>query len=108
MILFAAASLISTIALESHTFASLAPVTAQTSASDHDVMRRLRGSDELITFPGVRFSRYLATVSDNNNPSGTGWIGLQAITAFFVIIAVVAFALFLRPTTTNRSQYQPV
>ena len=48
-----------------------------------------------------------AKASDNANTSGTGWVGLQAITAFFVIIAAVAFALFLRPTT-NRSQYQPL
>jgi hypothetical protein len=46
-------------------------------------------------------------LTSNANTSGTGWVGLQAITAFFVIIAAVAFALFLRPTT-NRSQYQPL
>ena len=46
-------------------------------------------------------------LTSNANSSGTGWVGLQAITAFFVIIAAVAFALFLRPTT-NRSQYQPL
>ena len=52
--------------------------------------------------------RNLATMKSNSNPSGTGWVGLQAITAFFVIIAAVAFALFLRPISVNRSQYQPV
>ena len=106
--IFSSVSLTSAIALESPTHISLSPVGAQKSGSHNDIIKRLRVSDELIDFPGVRLSRRLATVSANNNPSGTGWIGLQAITAFFVIIAVVAFALFLRPTTTNRSQYQPV
>jgi hypothetical protein len=48
-----------------------------------------------------------AEAKADKNVSGTGWVGLQAITAFFVIIAAVAFALFLRPTT-NRSNYDPL
>jgi hypothetical protein len=52
--------------------------------------------------------RKLTTVSSDSNASGTGWVGIQALTAFFVIIAAVAFALFLRPSSINRSQYQPV
>ena len=52
--------------------------------------------------------RNLATMSADSNASGTGWVGIQALTAFFVIIAAVAFALFLRPSAINRSQYQPV
>ena len=108
LMIFSTVSFISATALESPTHISLSPAGVQNSGSHIDIIKRLRVSDELIDSPGVRLSRHLATVSGNNNPSGTGWIGLQAITAFFVIIAVVAFALFLRPTTTNRSQYQPV
>ena len=52
--------------------------------------------------------RGLASISSNSNPSGTGWVGIQAITAFFVIIAAVAFALFLRPSAISRAQYMPV
>lgn len=48
------------------------------------------------------------SLSSDSNASGTGWVGIQALTAFFVIIAAVAFALFLRPSSINRSQYQPV
>lgn len=82
--------------------------TAEASTSPLYINKTLRGSDRLNKLSIVSFSRHLATISSNSNPSGTGWVGLQAITAFFVIIAVVAFALFLRPTTINRSQYQPV
>jgi hypothetical protein len=52
--------------------------------------------------------RGLSSISSNSNPSGTGWVGIQAITAFFVIIAAVAFALFLRPSAISRAQYMPV
>ena len=52
--------------------------------------------------------RKLAAPSANGSSSGSGWVGIQAITVFFVILAAVAFALFLRPSSINRSQYQPV
>ena len=70
------------------------------------------GEDEinkqLRDFPSTTSFRKLTTASSDNNASGTGWVGIQALTAFFVIIAAVAFALFLRPSAINRSQYQPV
>lgn len=46
--------------------------------------------------------------SNSDNNKATGWVGLQAMTAFFVIIAAVGFALFIRPITNNRSGYQPL
>lgn len=55
-----------------------------------------------------RFIRKLAAPSASSSSSGSGWVGIQAITVFLVIIAAVAFALFLRPSSINRSQYQPV
>ena len=54
------------------------------------------------------FFRKLAAPSASGSSSGSGWVGIQAITVFFVILAAVAFALFLRPSSINRSQYQPV
>jgi hypothetical protein len=64
--------------------------------------------NQLRETPSGTSLRKLTTVSSDSNASGTGWVGIQALTAFFVIIAAVAFALFLRPSSINRSQYQPV
>lgn len=52
--------------------------------------------------------RILSAPSTSSTSSGSGWVGIQAITVFFVIIAAVGFALFLRPSSINRAQYQPV
>jgi ABC-type transport system involved in multi-copper enzyme maturation permease subunit len=65
-------------------------------------------SHQLREFPTRTSLRKMTTISSDSNASGTGWVGIQALTAFFVIIAAVAFALFLRPSSINRSQYQPV
>lgn len=44
--------------------------------------------------------------------SATTWVGLQALTAFFIIVAAIAFAMLVRPLVhTNlmtARQYQPI
>lgn len=41
----------------------------------------------------------------------SAWVGLQAFTAFFVIVAAIACALLLRPVVASQltaRQYQPI
>lgn len=58
---------------------------------------------------GDKVLRRMGDISSGDNDHiATGWVGLQAMTAFFVIIAAVGFALFIRPMTNSRSGYQPL
>ena len=98
---------LSALAEDAITLGSISSDNLEISNTPNNIMKMLRGSN---VENMAQSDRNLATLSTSStsNPSGTGWVGLQAITAFFVIMAAVAFALFLRPISTNRSQYQPV
>jgi hypothetical protein len=56
--------------------------------------------------------RSLRALTDTD--TANEWVGLQALTAFFIIAAAVAFAVMLRPffqrnlSESRRFEYQPL